>query len=65
MHCKACNVQLSDVESVLKCPKTLQYLDMCRKCLDAGNIEYLHTSQIEEFDDDFDFDEIDPDLYEN
>ena len=44
--------------------KTLQYLDMCRKCLDAGNIEY-HTSQIEEFDDDFDFDEIDPDYNEN
>ena len=32
MRCKACNVDLSDEESVKKDPETQEYVDMCNKC---------------------------------
>lgn len=34
MRCQCCNRNLSDYESVLKHPVTLEYLDICTKCLE-------------------------------
>jgi hypothetical protein len=33
MRCQCCNANLSDYESVLKHPDTLEYLDTCKRCL--------------------------------
>jgi hypothetical protein len=36
MRCKACNIQLSDTESVRKDPQTGEYYDLCSTCYVAG-----------------------------
>lgn len=36
MRCKACNKQLTDYESTLRCDNTEEYLDLCVECLTAG-----------------------------
>ena len=33
MRCYCCNRSLSDYESVLRHPETLEFLDICTKCL--------------------------------
>lgn len=39
MRCQCCNCNLSDYESTLKHPVTLEYLDICTKCLQDIPIE--------------------------
>ncbi len=36
MRCKACNVELSDYESTLRCANTDEFIDLCMSCLTAG-----------------------------
>ena len=41
MRCQCCNKNLSDYESVLRHPVTMEYLDICTKCLRDIPIEPL------------------------
>ena len=45
MRCTCCNRNLNDSESTAKHPETLEYLDMCMKCLkDTGITPLLNTT---------------------
>jgi hypothetical protein len=39
MRCQCCNRNLSDYESALRHPVTMEYLDICTKCLQDIPIE--------------------------
>ena len=69
MRCQCCNANLSDYESVLKHPDTLEYLDTCRRCLiDIPVIPLEPTGYVEDvqYEDEVEdintFIEIDDDL---
>lgn len=41
MRCKACNAELNDYESTLRCTNTDEFLDLCVECLTAsGDTDY-------------------------
>lgn len=73
VRCVCCNRNLSDYESVLKHPVTLEYLDICNKCLEDIPITpvepettlaegYEQADDGELFDTDIPFYEVDDDL---
>ena len=39
MRCKACNVELTDYESTLRCANPDEFIDLCMACLTAGGDE--------------------------
>lgn len=66
MRCVCCNRNLSDYESVLKHPVTMEYLDTCKICLRDIPINPVEPSGISDDvgydDEDFeDFEEQDDD----
>jgi hypothetical protein len=46
MRCQCCNANLSDYESVLKHPVTMEYLDICNKCLRDIPIDPIEPDNI-------------------
>ena len=44
MRCQCCNRSLSDYESCLRHPTTLEYLDICCKCLEDIPIEPIEPA---------------------
>lgn len=39
MRCKACNIDLTDYESTLRCANTDEFMDLCLTCLSASGDE--------------------------
>lgn len=39
MRCTACNVDLSDYESTLRCANTGDFLDLCMACINASGFD--------------------------
>jgi hypothetical protein len=62
MRCQCCNSNLSDYESVLRHPETLEYLDICRKCLKDIPINPLVPADLVETSDPDEF-SFDDDMY--
>lgn len=55
MRCYCCNRNLSDYESTIKSATTGNFLDMCMKCIQDMDIEYVGNNKndndlIDEFD---------------
>lgn len=48
MRCFACNVNLSDFESRLRSQVSGEFLDMCKKCLELADINYVAPADVEE-----------------
>lgn len=64
MRCYCCNANLSDYESTLRHPETLEFLDTCKKCLvdiPISPLEGRSSENTDYFDEDesFEFMEID------
>lgn len=64
MRCYCCNRSLSDYESCLKHPTTLEYLDICTKCLEdipinpvepASHTDNVGYNEADDCEIDFDF----------
>lgn len=62
MRCQCCNRNLSDYESTLRHPETLQFLDICKKCLVDIPIKPVEGNNAENTD--FDDDPVAQDIYE-
>lgn len=64
MRCQCCNRNLSDYESVLKHPVTLEYLDICVKCLKDIPIQpvepkdKVNTTSYDDFEEDEDINDL-------
>lgn len=62
MRCQCCNRNLSDYESTLKHPVTMEYLDICNKCLKDIPISPIpgkNTEVSSEEDNDYEPEDID------
>lgn len=60
MRCQCCNKNLTDFESVLRHPVTMEFLDICSKCLKDIPINPVEpASEI----DDVDYDDIEELFY--
>ena len=60
MRCSCCNKNLTDFESVLRHPVTMEFLDICSKCLKDIPINPVEpASEI----DDVDYDDIEELFY--
>ena len=46
MRCKACNVQLSDAESVRKDPQTGEYYDLCSSCFIYSEEAVMESKEV-------------------
>jgi len=47
MRCKACNVDLSDYESTLRCANTDEFIDLCMTCLTgSGDVNYSDRADL-------------------
>ena len=56
MRCQCCNKNLTDYESVLRNPNTMEFLDICTRCLKDIPIDPLEPSHSLP-DVDYDFEE--------
>lgn len=54
MRCKACNVALTDKESVYKCAVTGEYYDLCGTCLEVS-LDFDEDEYTEYLDDGDDY----------
>ena len=60
MRCYCCNRNLSDYESTIKSVNTGNFLDMCMKCIQDMDIEYVGNNKNDnDLIDDFDIVEED------
>lgn len=69
MRCQCCNRNLSDFESRLKHPLTMEFLDICNKCLKDIPITPIEPTDVTadvgyDDEDDFEFIELEDDNYE-
>lgn len=48
MRCQCCNRNLSDYESTLRHPDTLEFLDICKKCLEDIPIKPVEGCSFDE-----------------
>lgn len=67
MRCSCCNRNLSDRESVLRHPETLEFLDTCYKCLEDIPIvplEPKHMKEDNEYEDDLYEEDFDIELWQ-
>lgn len=65
MRCSCCNVNLSDYESTLRHPETLEFLDTCRKCLEdipISPLEGRSSENTDYYDEEEQFDFIDMEM---
>lgn len=60
MRCVCCNKNLTDYESVLRHPVTMEFLDMCRKCIPFTDLVPVEPSHEV---DDFEYDDIEQHFY--
>lgn len=60
MRCVCCNKNLTDYESVLRHPVTLEFLDICSKCLQDIPLHPVEPGRIM---DDHDYDDIEEQFY--
>lgn len=50
MRCRACNVELNDIESTRKDPNTGEFVDLCSGCLsEVRRAQYAEDTEWPEF----------------
>ncbi len=60
MRCQCCNKNLTDYEAVLRHPVTLEFLDICSKCLKDIPINPVEPAGVM---DDHDYDDVEEQFY--
>jgi hypothetical protein len=47
MRCKACDVELSNYESTLRCSNTNEFIDLCTVCLaESDDVNYTDRADL-------------------